>query len=208
MKNLKKLFILIALIIMIFTIYKIIKTYALFESNITGTADMGIGKWNISVNQSDITSGQTHSFTITSFNIPQNQYTKTGKVAPGMGGDFYIEISPVDTQVSIRYDITINKTNLTASNMEITSITELNHDKTLIRTGEDTYTSTILLNQINRRYLDNVQIKFQWENDEDNNERDTEIGTQYNSKIYVPITIKFTQYTGEEIVEYIERRIT
>ena len=204
MKKLKILIILIACILTVLTGYKIISTYALFESHLPSTAEIDVGKWNITVNQNDITSNTTHSFSIQNINITSNQNTKQGKFAPGMTGSFDIAIRPQDTQVSIRYDLLVDDSELDSSQINIASITETSHNKTLVRTGERTYTGIILLGDITANYNDNIHITFEWINNEANNDKDSEIGTVANSVIDVPIEINFTQYMGEAIVEYTE----
>ena len=41
-------------------------------------------------------------------------------------------------------------------------------------------------------------------NNEEYNEQDTAIGTKDNPSIAIPIAFTATQYTGEEIIEYVE----
>ena len=202
MKKVKIVLILIACIITFITIYKIRDTYAIFESNVISTKILNVGKWKINVNNQDIVSSATHTFTIEDINIQGNANTKSGKFAPGMSGSFDIEIEPQDTEVSIRYDILVDDSLLDDSQIVIGTIAETNNSNTLTRTGENTYTGLILLNDITANYYDNIHITFIWDNDEANNEKDSIIGTTLNGSISVPITITFTQYMGETIDEY------
>ena len=204
MKKLKLLLIVLSCILTVLTAYIIVKTYAVFESNLSTTAQISVGKWRIAVNEDDVTSGSLHEFTIDNINIDQNANVKQGKFAPGMTGDFQIEILPQDTQVSIRYDIFVDDSDLDSSQIRIGTISETNHNKQLIRTDEKTYSQTILLSQMTNGYSDNINIEFEWVNDENNNQIDSAIGNTYNSTISVPITVKITQYLGEQITEYNE----
>lgn len=204
MKKLKLLLIVISCILTVLTAYIIVKTYAVFESNLSTTSQISVGKWRIAVNEDDVTSGSVHEFTIDNINIDQNVNVKQGKFAPGTTGDFQIEILPQDTQVSVRYDIFIDDSDLDSDQIRIGTISETNHNKQLIRTDERTYSQTILLSQMTNGYSDNINIEFEWVNDENNNEIDSAIGNTYNSTISVPITVKFTQYLGEQITEYNE----
>lgn len=200
--NTKKLFTILTLFMICFTAYQITSTYALFESKISGVISPAIGKWNIYVNGDDVTSGATKSFVMDKFNIGGSKYTEEGKIAPGMKGSFEISILPKDTQVSIRYDIAIDSTSVDANQIKLVAITEKNNKNTIIRTGENTYTAVILLEDISEDYRDDIEIFFTWDDNEDNNEKDTAIGTVYNSKISMPITIKLSQYLGETIEVY------
>ncbi len=199
--NIKKIFILLTIIMLCFTIYKIVSTYALFENQLQKNVKADVGKWNIKVNAEDITNTTTHSFTMNTFKISQSPYTKENKIAPGMDGTFEIDIEPQDTQVSIRYDIAIDSTELTNQSIKLNSVMEKNNNNEIIKTAENTYTGVIPLEKINKDYLDAIEISFSWENVEENNEEDTKIGTVYASNLSIPITVTFSQYLGETIEE-------
>ncbi len=199
--NIKKIFILLTIIMLCFTIYKMVSTYALFETQLQKNVKANVGKWNIKVNAEDVTNTTTHSFTMNTYEISQSPYTKEDRIAPGMNGIFEIDIEPQDTQVSIRYDINIDSTELKSQSIKLNSVTEKNNNNVIIRTAENTYTGIILLENINSDYIDTIEISFTWENIEENNNEDTDIGTVYGSKVTVPITVTFSQYLGETIEE-------
>lgn len=202
MKYYKKIFIIVICVFSIFTIYKIVKTYSLFESEIGTTNNIDVGSWNIKVNNQDVVSGTSHDFIITNDNIaiPRNVNVQSGKIAPGSRGTFEINIEPEDTQVSIRYDIELNENLISNTSFKITDISSRNVN--IVRTDENTYTGVILLSDIVDGYFQSVDISFRWENDENNNENDTAIGQIYNNSINIPIKITFTQYLGETITPY------
>lgn len=200
--NIKKVFTLLTIIMLCFTIYKIVSTYALLESKMQKNIKIDIGKWNIKVNSEDITSSTVKEFTMNSFKINQSPYTKENKIAPGMNGTFEIGIEPQDTQVSVRYDITIDESKLNNQSIKLNKVIEKNNNNTITKTGENVYTGVILLEKGSSDYLDIVEISFIWENIEENNIEDTEIGVVYNSSIEIPVTIQFSQYLGETIVEF------
>lgn len=187
-----------------FSVYKIIDTYAIFYTEKSGELSLPIGKWNISLNGADIAGGITEEIILDNFNVIENEYTEKNKIAPGMQGDFEIEISPQDTQVSIRYDIEIENEILEGNQVKLLEIIETNNNSKLIRTGEKIYTGIILLDDINEDYSELLKVTFSWENNENNNEEDTEIGTN-NPEIKIPMKFTAKQYLGETIEEYIER---
>jgi len=201
-KVIKKTLILLSLIMSIITIYQIANVYAVFYSEATGTMKKDLAKWNIVVNGTDISSGITDTFVIDKFNVEGNINVIDGKIAPGMLGNFQICIEPKDTQVSVRYDILIDDSNISGSSITLTSVEETNTNNTIIRTGENTYTGLIHLSNITSSYQNNIKITFKWENDEINNEQDTKLGMIINSKIPIPISVKISQYLGEEIIAY------
>lgn len=207
MNNFKKILIILTLFMLGVTVYKIIDTYALFQSEMAGTLTPGIGRWTIYLNENDVTNGTTKEFTMDTFNIVQSEYTAEGKIAPGMSGTFEISICPKDTDVSIRYDISIDDSKLNGQQIKLVSVEETNNNKTVVKTAPNTYTAVILLNDINEDYNDIIKISFVWENNEDYNENDTAIGTAYDSKLEIPVTVHASQYLGETIEEYIEEEI-
>lgn len=187
-----------------FSVYKIIETYAIFYTEKNGEMNLTIGKWNILLNGSDITRSITEEIILDSFYINQSKYTEENKIAPGMQGYFEIEISPQDTQVSIIYDIEIESEILEGEQIKLLEVKEIKNNSTIIKTAKNTYTGIIPLDKINQNYSDIIKVDFTWENNENNNEEDSKIGTTYNSKVKIPIKFVAKQYLGEKIEEYIE----
>ena len=193
----------VTIIIFVFTAYKIITTYAVFYSEMYGTTSKDLAKWNIVINEAEITDGITETFIIDNFNTEANAYVKSGKLAPGTTGSFMIIIDPTDTQVSIRYDILIDTVYLTNEKIKLTSVTETKVSNTIIKTDENTYTGIIQLLDIDGEYTNEIEVSFIWENDEGNNAQDTITGTVVNPKIGIPVIVNVTQYLGETITPYI-----
>ena len=54
----------------------------------------------------------------------------------------------------------------------------------------------IPLKLINEGWKKSLKIYFNWINDEEQNENDTQIGTNSNANIEIPVTMTFEQYTG------------
>lgn len=204
MKIRKKTWFFLAVCMLCFSVYKIIDTYAIFYTEKVSELNLSIGKWHIALNGTDITSGITQEIIVDSFYVSPSEYTVENKIAPGMQGFFEIEIFPQDTQVSIRYDITIESSELEGNQIKFLEIKETKNSNTIVRTGENTYTGIILLEDISEDYSDIIKVGFSWENDENNNEEDTEIGTVYNSAVTIPIKINAIQYLGETLEEYAE----
>lgn len=115
-------------------------------------------------------------------------------------GSFDIEIDVVDTDVSVRYDVILNKENLTNKNLKIKSVQETEVSNNLIQTAENTYTAIIPLEEIQKGNSKNkITVEVEWEDDGTNDEQDTQMGLIYNSKLEIPITIHASQYLGEQI---------
>ncbi len=195
----RKVLILISTLVLIVTIAIITITYAIFESRLEGNITVESATWKILVNRTDISSGQTQEFVVDRININGDSHTTEGKIAPGQSGSFDILIDPNNTDVSVRYDIQLDLSFIEDTKMEITSIEETEKKATLIKTAENTYTGVIPLNEIRYGTRNNIRISLMWYEDESTNERDTEIGSVENNAINIPISVKVTQYLGEEI---------
>lgn len=203
-KNLKKFYALICLLIILLLIYAGIKIYALFYSELNSKIQLKNGIWNISVNDVDITKEKDINFEIDDISIEENSHVKPGKIAPGLTGKFKISINPENTNVAVRYDISLNKEELTNENLIIESISETKEGNELVKTGENTYTGIITLDEIKEGIQNEITIEIKWVDTEENSNIDINIGTQVNKTFKIPITVHVCQYLGEEINTYVE----
>lgn len=200
-----KLILLSVLSIGILTITAI-KTYSLFETNATGTASARLAKWEISVNNSNITGlTQTNrTFNLGQINWSNQNHVKSGKGAPGSTGTVDVVITPTNTEVSFIYDITIDLTNLHNEEFQIYQVIEQSGD-TITRTGPNTYTGIAYLSDIENDKEYDIEITFIWNNSATNDESDYNLGSRTNEDINIPITVRVRQYvTGDVIEEYQE----
>lgn len=177
------------------------KTYGLFESNKVEVFESNIAKWNINVNNINVT--ESTNFVIDKIILENNTSVKEGKMAPGTSGYFDILIDGSNTDVSFRYDIKFDFSKLDITNLMIDNIEEINFNK-LIKTDEDTYTNVITLDEIRNNKNNLVRVYVKWQNAETSNEEDSMVGLDSDYSLSIPVSITFTQYLGEEIVEYIE----
>ena len=196
-KIIKKYLILLAFIITLVTIYEITSIYAVFHSEAVGNVSKNLAKWKILVNNQDIVSGTEQTFNVGEFIIPNNSVIE-GKFAPGLEGYFEFTIEPQDTQVSVRYDITIDQSQAIAEDIHLISVEEVATNNTLTETAQDTYTGVMPLSVINNNYVNTIRITFKWEEDESNLQNGTTIETN-TLNVKIPITVNVKQYLGEAI---------
>lgn len=202
--NAKKGFILVCLCIILLLIYGIVRIYALFHSELYAKVQLKNGTWNILVNSTDITKGTDVKFIIDNIQIQENEHVKPGKLAPGLIGNFKISINPTDTDVSVRYDINLDKEKLTNDNMQIKSIKETLLGNELVQVAENTYAGVITVEEIKAQKMNEVTVEIEWAENDDNNEQDVNLGSIWNAECQVPITVHVSQYLGEEISPYNE----
>ena len=144
----------------------VVGSYSLFESQRRNTTGLEIAKWEIKVNN-DLLSGSTSTFSINNFTWSTSPYVMEGKAAPGLNGYFDIVIDPNDTDTSIMYDVTFDFSNLDSDQFSITEIKEID-DKSIVRTGEFTYSNIITLDEINNGETNTIRVYIEWINDEAN----------------------------------------
>ena len=177
------------------------KAYSLFESNRVNTSSISVAKWQVKINNDNI-SGSSSTFTINNINWIESENVKSGKVAPEMDGYFDIEIDPNNTETSVRYDITFDFTNLDSSQFVINEIKEID-EKEIVRTGEFTYSNIFTLDEINNNETNTIRVYLSWINDELNNEKDSNLGKVANNTIKIPVVVEITQhFDGETLTEY------
>lgn len=200
-KNIIIFLFLLSMCVIAILVYKIISIYAVFHSNVGAKAEFRNGAWNIDVNGKKITTGVQTDFTIDQITVAEDQHTMPGKISPGLSGNFKIVINPKDTNVSIRYDITLNQDELKSSNVKISSVEEKNNGAKLIKTAENEYTGIITLQDIQKNVIHEIEMNVEWLDDEQNNESDTLLGTNKDKRQFeIPVTFHATQYWGEEII--------
>ncbi len=183
-------------------IYLLIGSYGLFESERTNTSQIDIAKWQVKVNNDSI-NGSESTFTVDSINWNSSANVKEGKVAPGMTGYFDIEIDPNDTDVSIIYNVTFDFSNLDEDQFVIEEIKEID-DKPIVHTGTFTYSNIITLEDIEDNETNTIRVYLSWVNDENNNEKDSDLGKVYNNSIDIPITVEILQYMDGDTLTSIE----
>lgn len=203
-KNLQKVLILVIMCVLALLIYKIIDIYAVFHSEVEANVELKNGIWNITVNGTQITTGVETQFVVDQITTTENSHVKPGTLAPGLSGSFVIAISPEDTNVSVRYDITLNQEELGNSNLKIKSIQEIENNYQLIKTGENMYTGILPLEEIQNGIIHKIQMEVEWLDDGLNNENDTELGKDNTKPLQIPITVHVIQYLGEEITPITE----
>lgn len=194
----KKIYFCLALVLLIITVFIILKTYGLFETKTELNVQSEVGKWVILVNNTDITQQENTKFSVDKIIWDQNDEVKEGKIAPGASGYFDIVIDPTDTDVSVRYDIGFDFSEFENTNITITSIQEIN-DKKIVKTGNNKYTGIITLDEISAGTTNTIRVNIAWENNEENNEHDSNLSSVPNTILNIPVTINVSQYLGETI---------
>lgn len=209
MKNLLRILVLIMLII---TLIQVANMYALYKEELQGDYSNLLGVWAIKVNGIDISSGEENlTFDMTEDNLVyiDSEHVKNQKIAPGSQAYFEIVIDPTNTDVSILYTLNIKLDAVTSAKLKLVNVENFfqkeGESEQIINADVNTkneineHQALIPLEKINNQYLNHIRLYFEWENLEENNKIDSELGQTENAKISIPLEINLKQYTGEVI---------
>ena len=204
--------ILVALIPLCLFLCFISNTYSRYVADTTGNLKMSFAKWQILVNNEDITSNTSTSFDLTPI-INENAHVKSNKIAPSSSGYFDIDIDPSNVDVSFNYNITLDVLNENIPDLIITKYAILNSDN---NNKSENITYQNIENNIIEGSLEveniatdndeiestnfepfTIRICFEWYEGNDDtmkNEADTLIGSNSdNNDLEISATIKFEQ---------------
>ena len=186
--------------------------YALYKEQLQGDYSNLLGVWAIKVNGIDISSGEENlTFDMTEDNLVyiDSEHVKHQKIAPGSQAYFEIVIDPTNTDVSILYTLNIKLDAVTSAKLKLVNVENFfqkeGESEQIINADVNTkneineHQALIPLEKINNQYLNHIRLYFEWENLEENNKIDSELGQTENAKISIPLEINLKQYTGEVI---------
>ena len=184
-------------------------TYSRYVANTTGNVEVQFAKWQILVNENDITTSSSSSIELTPV-VEQNQYVADNKVAPSSKGYFDIDIDPTNVEVSFDYSISLTIENTNIPDLMITKYS-------IVDSSYDEDKDELQVNNINNKTItgsltyDNktenfkfepftIRIYFEWYEGTDevmNDSADTEVGNDAtNHSLKLNASIKFEQKLG------------
>lgn len=187
----KKFRLLLALIALFICLSSIEKTYAKYITSASGNTDITISRWNIKLNDFDITNGSSFSNVIVpTFN--GDEYTAAGIIAPSSEGTFDVSIdgSETDTAYSLDFDIGISDDS-DVKDLVITKYT-IDDDPT-----EYAYTGNLVTDfKLDDNKVITYHFFIKWNDDEETqtmtNADDTNAAYN-NGKAVMAVNIKITQ---------------
>lgn len=192
-------------------------TYSRYASNSTGTVSTEIARWQIFVNNNNVTESYNSSMTFTP-NLDSNVNIAANKIAPTSTGYFDIAINPTNVDVSFTYNISfsvpedsiISDVNVTEyaiyEGTEITAEAEGSLEK--IDFSGTSITDTLFYQNGDTPFSFSpfvLRVYFEWidgENETMDDEADNIVGNAAASdedfKFELNANINFKQYIGEE----------
>ncbi len=178
-------------------------TYSRYVADVDSNIDLLFAKWQILVNENDITNNTTTSINITPV-MEENVNVAENTVAPSSKGYFDIDIDPSNAGVSFDYSINLNVEDENMPDLMISKYAVLDKD---YNEGDQITTTTILNNTIDGTVDYNatahepftIRVFFEWYEGVDekmDDEADTNIGYEAalnNKSLLVNASISFNQ---------------
>lgn len=203
----KKIKILLVIASLALTLSLMSNTYSRYVAGATGNLDMVFAKWQILVNDTDITGNNSSAINLVPV-IDENANVATNKIAPSTKGHFDIVIDPSNVDLSFDYAINLSVTNDDMPDLMITKYAILDEDYI----DNDEITTTPIDNNMINGNLDynneienfafepfTIRVYFEWYDGVDEqmtDEDDTAIGNKAATEdipLEITATINFNQ---------------
>ncbi len=204
----KKIKILLMLVSISLTLGLMSNTYSRYIVDTSGDVEVMFTKWQILVNNNDITNGNSSSITLEPV-MEANENIQENTIAPSSKGYFDIEVDPSNTELSFDYSIGLEILNEDIPDLMITKYALLNDT---YQEGDELETKVPTDNVIKGSYNlgDNpngfkpftVRIFFEWiegEGESMDDSTDSNIGNKAaleDTSLQIKATINFEQKTN------------
>lgn len=203
----KRIKVILILLILSVTLSFMSHTYSRYVVDTTSNIEVSFAKWQVLVNETDITDGTTTNLEITPV-IEASDNVKANTIAPSSKGYFDIVVNPTNIEVSFDYKVTLNLLNENMPDILISKYVILSDT---YKEGDAVTTSDIINNEITGSLTyDNetenftfkpftIRVYFEWfegTNESMNDESDTEIGKDAaanNTKLQIEAALSFSQ---------------
>lgn len=200
----KKLKILLLLISFSLTLGLMSNTYSRYVAGATGEMQILFAKWQILVNNVDITSGKSSSINLVPV-MEENENIADSTLAPSSKGYFDIAIDPTNVDVSFNYSISLDVLNDDMPDLMITKYAILDDsyvegdELKLVTLTEKNITGSFNYNENESFKPFTVRVYFEWYDDVDgamSDEDDTAIGknaAENDTDLKIKTTVHFEQ---------------
>ena len=204
----KRTYIILGIIMLIFTFYQIATSYAKYIAEATAVVEKQAGAWAIKVNNTDISNSNSETtFNVDNLIFPESAFVAENKLAPGANGYFEIVIDSTGSSVAVRYDVTLVVDNLNIiDSIRFTKacivVDGEEVEEGIIKTGDNTYSGVISLEDVTNEVQTTLRFYIGWEELENGQGdiADTELGLIKDISTNIPVDVVVTQYLGEPIV--------
>lgn len=204
---LKRIKIILILLVLSVTLSFMSHTYSRYVAESTSNVQVSFAKWQILLNESDITNGTNSNIEITPV-VEKSANVKENTIAPSSKGYFDILVNPSNVEVSFDYTLTLELLNENLPDILISkyAILEEGYKETNTITKLDitdnTITGTLTYDNKTKNFSFKpftIRVYFEWiegTNESMDDILDTNIGldaAQNNTKLQIAANISFKQ---------------
>lgn len=205
-KTNRKMLIIVLLLAILLCLYFVANTYSKYTSTSESNSTVTAAKWSISVNDTDVSSGNTFDENkLLKLTPIDSTKVATGTIAPTSSVQGTIELDPTGTQVALKYKIKFGTITYSGSK----TAPEITISGVTVKVGSST-TSTTLTQNIDGDYegtialpasngttsamtsdqIQNITVTATWKESDDTT--DTAVGIEAGT-ITVPVTVTVEQ---------------
>lgn len=195
MYNLSKFKLIIACLSLFLLITFVQDTYAKYNTQATGDANVNISRWQISINNQDIISDSFITNVITP-TIISNQHVKSGTMAPLSEGYFDLLIDYTNVDVSFSYEVSTEiSLSSSVTDLQVTGYSENGGSVIPLSGSMDINGSVLLSNPLRTKTL---RIYMTWDDSltETMNNSDDTMASINLGKAILTVNLGFTQITN------------
>ena len=204
---LKRIKVILILLVLSVTLSFMSHTYSRYVAESTSNVQVSFAKWQILLNESDITNGTTSNIEITPV-VESSTNVKANTIAPSSKGYFDILVNPSNVDVSFDYTLSLQILNDNLPDILISKYAILNEGYketdtiTKLDITDNTITGTFTYDNKTKNFTFKpftIRVYFEWiegTNESMNDELDTNIGldaAQNNTKLQIAANISFKQ---------------
>ena len=206
-KNVKTM--MLILVILIIGLYFVAGTYARYTSTADAKVTAKVARWAVTLNGEDMTDEQTETLELEFTEEETNNDVLDGYIAPG--SKLYsnaLEIDPAGTQVAMDYTIELGEI---TSNEDLNGKIKIARLEKMVDGGNWTkvndfsvgspYNGTIELVDQENALTSNESVVYRvvlaWDNVEDNNATDTELGVSAPEDVTMTVKVTAQQHITE-----------
>ena len=155
-------------------------TYAIYKSSASGDAEASVAAWVVKVNNSDITSASSNTYTFSASDIvwDTNENVASGKIAPGSTGKIKIAIDTSGAEVAVDYTVEVDSSSI-------------DNDKISVSNTGTNASGTIGVSESGK----NIEVTVVW-TAEDTTTANTNDMAMAGQNITIPVTVTLKQHTG------------
>lgn len=211
----KRIKIILILLTLSVTLSFMSHTYSRYVADATGNIELNFAKWQILINDEDITSGTTTDLNVTPV-IEASNNVKENKLAPSSKGYFDILVNPTNVEMSFDYKIKVEILNDNMPDILITKYAILpssykeGNTITTNKIENEEITGTLKFDTKTKDFAFEpftVRIYFEWfegANENMDDEADTQLAinaNKNNTKLQIKASLEFSQNLNETTTE-------